>query len=154
MNDPARMYRESAVRYASPVGLVVILYEEVIRSLRRAHQATQQKNIEQRCLSLTHAVLVVGHLQAVLDFEKGADVAQNLSNFYNLARRVILESNNKGNADRLISLAGDFSNLAQAWQQVDHEVGKTPDTAAIQAAIPQMPLAALERPAPRLRVQR
>ena len=154
MNDPARMYRESAVRYASPVGLVVILYEEVIRSLRRAHQAFQLNQIEQRCHSLTHAIQVIGHLQGVLDFDKGAEVAQNLSNFYNVARNVIVQCNNSGNGDRLISLAGDFSNLAQAWQQVDHEVSKLPDAAAIQAAIPPMPLASLNRPEPRLRVQR
>ena len=154
MNDPARMYRESAVRYASPVGLVVILYEEIIRSLRKAHQAMQQNAIEQRCRSLTHAIQVIGHLQSVLDYEKGAEVAQNLSKFYNVARNVILQCNNSGSGDRLISLAGDFSNLARAWQQVDHEVSKAPDATALQAAIQQIPLANLNPPAPRLRVQR
>ena len=154
MNDPARMYREAAVRYASPVGLVVILYEEVIRSLRRGHQAFQQNLVEQRCLSLTHAIQVIGHLQGVLDFEKGVEVAQNLSNFYNVARKVILECNNTGNGDRLISLAADFSGLAQAWQQVDRDISKTPDTTAVQTAIPQMPMATLNRPAQRLRVER
>ncbi len=81
MKDLARFYRESAVRSASPVGLIVILYEETIRSLRKAQTALKQKNIEQRTLELTHAIKVIGHLQSVLDFERGGAVARNLWNF-------------------------------------------------------------------------
>jgi flagellar protein FliS len=148
------MYREAAVRYASPVGLIVILYEEVIRSLRKAHQASQLNRVELRCTSLTHAIHVIGHLQSVLDFEKGGDVARNLSNFYNVARRVILECNNSGKCERLLALSGDFSNVAQAWQQVDRERAKLPDAASQQATIPPGALAALQDTASRLRVQR
>jgi flagellar biosynthetic protein FliS len=90
MNNPARTYRENAVRAASPVGLIVILYEEVVRSLRRAQRGIQQGNIEQRTLGLTHAVRVIGHLQSVLNFDDGGDVARNLSAFYNGARTEIL----------------------------------------------------------------
>ena len=50
MKDPARAYRESAVRGASPVGLIVMLYEEVLRTLRRAQRAIQQNDIEARTL--------------------------------------------------------------------------------------------------------
>jgi flagellar secretion chaperone FliS len=149
------MYREAAVRYASPVGLVVILYEEVIRSLRKAHQAFQQNNIEQRCLSLTHSVHVIGHLQSVLDFEKGAEVAQNISNFYNVARNVIVDCNNTGNCERLISLAGDFSNVAQAWQQVDRATTINPaDACANPPVLPQVSLANVNRTVSRLRLER
>jgi len=122
MKDPARFYRESAVRSASPVGLIVILYEEIIRSLRTAQTALKQKNIEQRTLELTHAIKVIGHLQSVLDFERGGAVARNLWNFYNAARTAILGVDRDSGNEILEALAADFSSVAQAWQQVDHEI--------------------------------
>jgi flagellar protein FliS len=122
MRDTARFYRESAVRSASPVGLIVILYEETIRSLRKAQRALKQKNIEQRTLELTHAIKVIGHLQSVLDFDRGGAVARNLWAFYNTARTAILSVTHESGNEILESLAADFSNIAQAWQQVDREI--------------------------------
>ena len=143
MKDPARFYRESAVRSASPVGLIVILYEEVIRSLRRAQQACDKKDVEQRSLAVSHAIQVIGHLQSVLNFEAGGKVAQNLSRFYNVARAVILKSSQTANAQALASLAADFSSLAQAWQQVDRAVSSRPQAEthdALLSAAPSLPL--------------
>jgi len=52
MTDPARMYSESAVRGASPLGLIVILYDELIRNIRKAQRAFEAGNVEQRSNSL------------------------------------------------------------------------------------------------------
>jgi flagellar protein FliS len=123
MNNPALYYRESAVRSASPVGLVAILYEEVIRSLRKAQRALRQGDIEQRTMELSHAIRVVGYLQSVLNFEQGGTVARNLSDFYNAARTAMLQANSDGGDSILESLAGDFANLTGAWRQVDQELG-------------------------------
>jgi flagellar secretion chaperone FliS len=122
MKNAALSYRQSAVRGASPVGLIVILYEEVIRALRKAQRALKQNDIEQRALELSHAIKVVGHLQSVLNFDEGGVVAKNLCNFYNAARTAILRANNDRGYDIIESLAGDFSNVAQAWQEVDREL--------------------------------
>ncbi|MGA2718858.1 MAG: flagellar export chaperone FliS [Candidatus Acidiferrales bacterium] len=123
MNNPARTYRENAVRAASPVGLIVILYEEVVRSLRRAQRGIQQGNIEQRTLGLTHAVRVIGHLQSVLNFDEGGDVARNLSAFYNATRTEILRPGNASADEAIGTLAAGFSTLAETWKQVDREIG-------------------------------
>lgn len=124
MRDPARAYRELAVRSASPVGLVVILYEEVIRCLRRALNAVQRNNTERRTIELSHAILVIGHLQSVLDYEKGGDVARGLSNFYNSSRSKILECTGPRAQELLESLAAEFSSMAEGWQQIDRELNQ------------------------------
>ena len=121
MRNAARAYRESAVRGASPVGLVVILYEEVQQAIRKAVRGIEQSNIEQRTTELSHAIRVVGHLQAVLDYNAGGDVARNLSRFYNVARAKILEASFHADRGTLESLAGDFANLGEAWKQVEQE---------------------------------
>ena len=123
MRDPARAYRESAVRGASPVGLIVILYEEVIRSLRRAMRSLQENNIEQKTLALTHALEVISHLQVTLNFKAGGEVANSLSHFYNMARAKIIEANLSLDRGVLESVVTDFSALAQAWQEADKTIG-------------------------------
>jgi len=122
MRDPARAYRESIVRGASPVGLIVILYEEIIRSIVRARRALHENNIEQRTLALTHALHVIGHLQAVLNFEKGGKVARHLTLFYTVMQSKILEINIRPTVEALDWLVAEFSKVAEAWQEVDREV--------------------------------
>lgn len=134
MSDPARAYRESAVRGASPVGLIVILYEEVIRSLRRAQRCLASGDIEERTHSLTHAIAVVGHLQGVLDFEKGGRVARDLAVFYGLMRSQILEANIRASHDVMEAVVAEFSRVKQVWQAVDRELSGQPAEAQYEYA--------------------
>jgi flagellar secretion chaperone FliS len=122
MRDAARSYREEGVRGASPVGLIVILYQEVHRSILRAQQALVQGHIEQRTSELNHAVEVIGHLQGTLNFEKGGDVAPKLSRFYNVARGKILEANILSSKEILEWLSQEFAAHIEAWQTVDRAV--------------------------------
>jgi flagellar protein FliS len=125
INNPARMYRESAVRCASPVGLIVILYEEVVRSLRRAQRGIHHGNIEERTMGTTHAIRVIGHLQSILNFEAGGDIAHELWAFYNAARTQILQASGAGGYEAVGTLAAGFSSIAEAWKRVDSELGES-----------------------------
>jgi flagellar secretion chaperone FliS len=140
MRDPARAYRESAVRGASPVGLVVILYDEIIRSLRRALDAVQRNQIERRSNELSHAIVVIGYLQSVLDYEKGGQVASNLSNFYNASRTKIMQCSGPQAASLLEPLAAEFSSIAEAWQQVDRELTQQQEPEPVLAGAVSAPL--------------
>jgi len=122
MSDPARAYRESAVRGASPVGLIVILYEEIIHSVRKACRSAQSGNIEERTHSLNHALAVVGHLQGILNFEKGGRVARDLSLFYDLVRSKIMEANVRTNGVTMDWIVTECSNIKLAWELVDRQV--------------------------------
>lgn len=139
MRDPARIYRESAVRGASPVGLIVILYDEIVRSIRKAQRAFERGDIEARANALTHAVEVIGYLQSILDFEKGGEIARNLANFYNLMRAKLLDIHIAPTHDGLEMLAREFAKVAAAWQQAER--------GTVQPAAPEEdPLSALRAP--------
>jgi flagellar protein FliS len=133
MRDAARAYRESVVRGASPVGLVVILYQEVISSIRKAQRALAENKIEPRTLELSHALKVIGHLQATLDFEHGGEPARNLSRFYGVARARILEANIVASEEILGWVAGEFSRLEAEWREVDRGVIETPEASSSDA---------------------
>ncbi len=72
-------YRESAVRGATPLALVVRLYEQMIEDLRQVANAIEQNDIERRSNRIKHALLVIAHLQSTLDFAQGGKVAQDLN---------------------------------------------------------------------------
>jgi flagellar protein FliS len=135
MTDPVRIYRESAVRGASPVGLIVILYEEIIRSLRRAQRAMHSGQIEERTNALTHAINVIGHLRGVLNFEKGGRVASQLAVFYDLMQAQILSANIAPTNAAFETLIAAFTTVKETWQAVDCEVsGAAGDTDSMQLA--------------------
>jgi flagellar protein FliS len=125
MTSPARTYRESVVRGASPVGLVVILYEEVIRSISRAQRALRENNIEQRTLAFTHAIDVIGYLHAILNFEQGGKVARHLALFYTTMQSKIFEANLRPTTEAVEWLAAEFTKVAEAWQEVDRVVSRS-----------------------------
>ncbi|HUK54720.1 MAG TPA: flagellar export chaperone FliS [Candidatus Binatia bacterium] len=120
--DTAKLYREAAVRGASPVGLVVLLYEEALRDLRRALAAVARRDIEERTLSLSHALQVIGYLQSVLNFERGGRVAVQISAFYDFSRSRLLEANLQNSSEILEHLLHEFTETAEAWRQVGHEL--------------------------------
>jgi flagellar protein FliS len=64
-------YRENAVRGASAIELVVILFDVAIDDMRRAASAIQTGDIEERAKAIRHAILVLQQLQGTLDFERG-----------------------------------------------------------------------------------
>src|SRR5271170_404997 len=93
--DARSSYRETAVRGASPVRLVICLYEQTISDLRRAAVALEKGDIEARTRNINHAVLVIGQLQGTLDMERGGAVARNLLKFYSLLRAGLVEAQGK-----------------------------------------------------------
>ncbi len=136
MTDPVRIYRESAVRGASPVGLIVILYEEIIRSLRRAQRAMHAGQVEERTNALTHAINVIGHLRGVLNFEKGGRVASQLAVFYDLMQAQILAANIAPADAAFETLIAAFTTVKETWQTVDRDVsgGGNSDVDTMQLA--------------------
>ena len=74
-------YREATIQGASPVALVVRLYEQMIEDLRQVAVAIEKKDIERRTNRIKHAILVVGHLQSALDFAQGRQGRQGSRQF-------------------------------------------------------------------------
>jgi flagellar secretion chaperone FliS len=90
--DARSSYREGAARGASPVRLVICLYEQAIEDLRRAVIAMEKGDIESRTRGINHALAVIAQLQGSLDMERGGDVARNLARFYGVVRAGLTEA--------------------------------------------------------------
>jgi flagellar protein FliS len=122
--DIARAYQEIRTRGATPVGLVVMLYDSALHSLHGALRALEENKIEQRTAELNRVLSILGELQASLNHERGGDVARHIGRFYDVARGKILEANITASGEILHQLAEIFFSLRQAWQQVEQDVSK------------------------------
>jgi flagellar secretion chaperone FliS len=117
--NPRLSYREAAVRGASPVRLVILLYEQAIEDLRRALAAHQHSDIEGRTQQINHAILVLGHLQSTLDKDKGGSVAQNLERFYNQVRSALVDAQYRQSTAALQEQITYLMQVHDAWCEVE-----------------------------------
>jgi flagellar protein FliS len=119
MIDPRIAYRQAAAQGASPVQLVLRLYEQIIEDLRQALKANERNQIDLRTNKINHAILVIGHLQSRLNFEAGGQVSQNLDRFYNVLRGSLLGAQFKASSELISARISDLLGLRAAWLEVE-----------------------------------
>ncbi len=112
-------YREAAVPGASPVRLVILLYEQAAEDLRCALAAHQRGDIEARTREINHAILVIAHLQSSLDKDLGGMVAVNLERFYNQVRASLVDAQCQQSAALLERQIIFLMQVHEAWCQVE-----------------------------------
>jgi flagellar protein FliS len=117
--DARSSYRETAVRGANPVRLVICLYEQAIEDLRRAVLAQERGDIEARTRSINHAFTVIAQLQGSLDMGRGGEVATNLARFYNLVRAGLTEAQALQSTKILEQQIAQLATVHEAWLEVE-----------------------------------
>ena len=139
MNDDIRLaYRENTARLTTPVGRVVLLYEQIIQDIGQAIAALQGQQIEARTQAINHALLVLGLLQGSLDLDRGGEVARNLERFYALVRARLMEAQLRASAAILEDQRGLLLSLRSAWLEVENaEAPAASPSAASPAPLPE-----------------
>ena len=112
-------YRKSAVEGASPIGLVIALYDTLSGDLTRAIAALRVDDIETRCRELNHATLVLGQLEDWIEYPNGGDLAISLKDFYSHVRARILEASITRSAPLLEIQIQLILQVRSTWQQRD-----------------------------------
>jgi flagellar secretion chaperone FliS len=126
MADPRIAYREAAVRGASPVQLVIRLYEQIVEDLRHAIKAIEQNEVELRTGKINHAILVLAHLQSQLDLQAGGEAARHLSTFYDAVRSGLVRAQFRGSKTMLAQQITDIMEVRSAWLQVERQNTRLP----------------------------
>jgi flagellar secretion chaperone FliS len=118
--DARLSYREAAVRGASPVRLIVLLYEQILIDLRQALAALEKGDVETRTRAINHAILVIGQLQGSLDMQQGGEVARNLERFYNVIRNGLVHAHCRQSEQALQQQISFLMLVREAWLEVEH----------------------------------
>jgi flagellar secretion chaperone FliS len=119
--DVARNYRVQVAEFASPVGVIVQAYEQIIRALQEAARAADSGKFEHKTNEANRAMAIVSHLEAMLDHEAGPKVANKLEVFYETMRYQIVKASAQPNGDGLREVSDYFVPMRDAWQVVERE---------------------------------
>jgi flagellar biosynthetic protein FliS len=112
-------YRKTAVGGASGFGLLIALYDTLAGDLRRAAGAERANDIERRCREVSHALLVIAHLEDGLSRGSGGVLAKQLRAFYSTLRRKLLESQAKRSAEILEQQIAQVLEIRAIWQGLE-----------------------------------
>lgn len=125
-------YQEHALDGASPVELVVALYDGMIRFLHAAIAAVERGDVNGRRTAVKRALAIVIHLQARLRMDIGGRPAQVLSEYYASMFALIVQASLAASVARFEEVIECIRNVRDTWKQVAADPGaqmKTPGKA-------------------------
>jgi flagellar protein FliS len=112
-------YQKGAVNGASPVQLVIMLYDGALRFMEAGKHAMLVKDLEKQNSSLQRAQKIVMELMSCLDMENGADIAKNLLALYTYALEQLVEANVKDDINAIDRSMNIFSELRESWVAIE-----------------------------------
>lgn len=115
-------YQKSAVNGASPLHLVVMLYDGALRFMEAGKHAMSQKDRTKQNDYLQRAQRIVMELMSCLDIEKGAEVAKNLLSLYSYVLNELIIANmtdDFAGIDRGIKVMSD---LRESWSELEASI--------------------------------
>jgi flagellar protein FliS len=115
--NASRTYQRSAIQGATPLELVILLYDSAIQDLGGALSAMRSGDVERRVAEVGHALLVLQQLQGTLDFERGGSAARQFEQFYNLLRAKVLEAQMRSSPELMHEQLRYLSEVRECWIQ-------------------------------------
>jgi len=131
---------EVQVLSASPLELVLILYDGAIQALNRASQHLTARDIRQRAREISRAVLILQELSTSTNREAGGDLAKQLVELYDYMQRRLNEANVTQSPEALDEVAGLLKILREGWADVMAQAGKPPpldSLTGLSAGVPE-----------------
>jgi flagellar protein FliS len=116
----SQAYRESAVLSASPVQLIVMLYDGARRFLRLAGAAMRDGEIERAHKALRRAEQILLHLDGVLDDERGEPIAGQLHPIYRFCLAHLGRARFDLDATKLEEVSDLLGELRESWAEIAH----------------------------------
>ncbi|MEI6512242.1 MAG: flagellar export chaperone FliS [bacterium] len=124
--DAVDQYRKTAVNTASPLELVVMLYDGAIRFIDAGKIAMAKKDLEAQNTNLQKAQKVINELITCLDMQRGGEIATNLFSIYNFVNNQLIEANINDREDLLDGAKSLLINLREAWITIKDQLPASP----------------------------
>ena len=117
MSFAVAQYRSAGVETASPVQVVVQLYDGALKFLRQAEEAIARGDAKTRGAVLTKAHAVVSELQSTLDNKHAPDLCNELDRLYEFVLHRITQAALSDDAP-LTPAINVLSQLRGAWAEL------------------------------------
>lgn len=121
--DRERTYQDCSVGGATPIGLLVALFDRLANDLRRAANAIRVGDIETRCSEINHALIIVGQLESWVDVQNGGFPALQISKFYAQLRSAMVQASIMQSAEILDMSIESILRIRSSWHELDTNAG-------------------------------
>lgn len=109
---------EMKVLAASPVEIIILLYEGAVAALQQAEQAVDSGDIARKINRLNKALDIIDGLAAALNHEKGGDISNNLRGLYDYMKVRLSMANLKNDKQMMAEIRMLLSDLLSAWVEI------------------------------------
>jgi len=140
VNAYANVGLETGIASASPLKLIIMLYDGALAALLGAKVNMNAGNIAAKGAAISKAITIIDNgLRASLDKTAGGDVAENLDSLYDYMSRRLLQANLKNEVGIVEEVHGLLAELRSAWVALGDKAEQPASMAAPTAArIPNM----------------
>lgn len=114
----AARYKGVQMTTASPVQLVVMLYDGVIRFANEADEALAKDDRARAGDRVGRAIAIIDELTATLNPDHAPELAENLTALYGFCKRRLFAANIERNRDFLKDVVTALTPLREAWATV------------------------------------
>jgi len=130
MLRPNQNYLEREVLEGSSLDHIILLYSKAINSLKIAKRAiveglNSSEAVKVKVENLSKAVDILIYLTAILDLEKGGEIAKNLKEIYESLINGLIEVNLTNNLKPLEDTLEVLERLRSAWVEIKPSVQTT-----------------------------
>ncbi len=120
------MYRQQQVQHevqqASPVQLVVMLYDRAISLSRQSLLQMEKGKAKEKGMSLNRVIEILSELQRALNLEEGGTVAQNLDDLYTFLMKQVTAANLRNDPQPISIVLNVLEELREGWREVQKMV--------------------------------
>jgi flagellar secretion chaperone FliS len=133
-------YQEAAVRNASAIELVIMLYDILARDLHAAIEAMEAGNIELRTAKVKHGLLALQQLEGTLNMDEGGELATKMSRFYSMMRGQMLKAQIQQDTAVLRELIQLLFSVREAWVELSNRLTTASSEAVLAQGSLQSPM--------------
>jgi flagellar protein FliS len=111
-------YRRTQIETASPLELVVMLYDGAIEQCRIAREAVLTKQFASKSRAVDKTLAILGELQGSLDMDQGGELARSLGALYTYMCEQVVEGSVRLEAGPFEDVERLLATLRSGWHEI------------------------------------
>ncbi|RDU71189.1 flagellar export chaperone FliS [Helicobacter brantae] len=113
------LYQQNSVTIESPVKLVEMLYEGILRFASQAKRYIEADDIEKKIYYINRTTDIFSELLNTLDYERGGEVAHYLSGLYTHQIKLLAQANIRNDGEKIDTVIRVAKGLLDAWREIN-----------------------------------
>jgi flagellar secretion chaperone FliS len=115
-------YQKSAVNGASPLQLIIMLYDGALKFMQSGKAAMAQGDRDGQNANLQKAQKVLMELMSCLDMKQGGEIAKNLLSLYSYVLNELVMANMEDDPEGIDRGIQVLTDLRESWREIQNSL--------------------------------